>query len=464
MHLSGALSLALACVSAGGLVADAAPLPDPTAGSVIAIASPEPGWPQWRGPRRDGVCDERGLRSTWPEAGPTQLWTTTNLGQGYSAPIIARNRVFITGDTGDHLRIMALDLEGQVLWQATNGRAWLTPYPGARACVAYRNGRLFHLNAHGRVTALDPDTGHESWSVELFERFGGKTLTWGLSECLLVDNDHVIVTPGGTRALMAALDTRSGETRWATEPLRLGPSADPRQHRVAEPTGETDRAAYASPILLRVGDQRWIVSCSLRHLFGVDADTGQLLWTRPLPTRFEVIAAAPVLHGQSVFFTAPDAGGGRSYSLRPSNNSLALEPTWTSPLDTCHGGVVYHDGALFGSWYRARNGWACLDATTGALRYETNDLASGSVLYADGRLYCLSQEGEMALLEPTAHRFEFRGRFRLVNKRVTDAWAHPVIHAGRLYLRYHDRLTCYDVREPAGSTPTAGPLRSSGTP
>jgi hypothetical protein len=68
------------------------------------------------------------------------------------------------------------------------------------------------------------------------------------------------------------------------------------------------------------------------------------------------------------------------------------------------------------------------------------------VTCAAGRLYCLSQEGEMALIRPTPDRFEFTGRFRLVSDHDKDAWAHPVILDGRLYLRYHDRLFCYDIR------------------
>ena len=67
------------------------------------------------------------------------------------------------------------------------------------------------------------------------------------------------------------------------------------------------------------------------------------------------------------------------------------------------------------------------------------------MLYADKRLYVLSEEGEMALLEPTESAFEFRGRFRLVPERKTDVWAHPVILNGRLYLRYHDTLSSYDI-------------------
>jgi len=46
----------------------------------------------------------------------------------------------------------------------------------------------------------------------------------------------------------------------------------------------------------------------------------------------------------------------------------------------------------------------------------------------------------------TPERFEIDGQFRLLPERVGDAWAHPVLLHGRLYLRYHDNLWCYDVR------------------
>jgi hypothetical protein len=87
-----------------------------------------------------------------------------------------------------------------------------------------------------------------------------------------------------------------------------------------------------------------------------------------------------------------------------------------------------------------------VDASTGTVRYESNELAKGSVLYADERLYVLSEEGEMALLRPTSTAFEIAGRFRLIPERKSDVWTHPVIHQGHLYLRYHDVLSCFDIR------------------
>ena len=82
------------------------------------IASPEPGWPQWRGPRRDGISAETGLLPSWPEGGPRLLWKTDRLGAGWSSPIVVEGRLYITGDVDDDLVIFAFDLEGNLQWQA----------------------------------------------------------------------------------------------------------------------------------------------------------------------------------------------------------------------------------------------------------------------------------------------------------------------------------------------------------
>ncbi len=410
------------------------------------IASSEPGWPQFRGPRRDGVCDETGLLNSWPATGPNLLWRTVGLGRGYSAPIMARGRMYLAGETNKELHIFCLDFGGRKIWQSPNGRAWDGPYPGARASCTYSEGRIYHLNGHGRIACYDAATGKEQWATNILDRFGGKVPTWGIGENLLVDGQRVIVTPGGTRALMAALDKKTGATVWSTEPLRLGTPRSAAHERLGGSEGEIDNCGYGSPLLFSLGKRRMIVSCSQRHVFGVDADGGQLLWTRPFPTRYLVIAATPVLAGDAVFVTAPDTEeGGKLFRIEGPEGNISVQMVWTTPLDTCHGGVIKFRDALYGSFYRQGKGWACVDARTGTLRYQLKDMEMGSVLWADQRLYCLSQNGEVALLKPVADRFEMAGRFRLVPGRTQDVWTHPVIFERRLYLRYHDTLFCYDV-------------------
>jgi outer membrane protein assembly factor BamB len=333
--------------------------------------------------------------------------------------------LYVTGDVDGDLVIFAFDLGGKPLWQAKNGRAWTGSYQGARACCAWSAGRLYHMNAHGRVVCLAADTGKELWAVDVLERFQGQNITWAMSECPLVDGARLIVTPGGEKALMAALDKQSGRAVWTTPPLH------------------GDRAANSSPLLFRHAGQRTIANCSSTHGFGVDAETGKLLWTVPLKNQFEVNVASPVYAADRIFFTTPYVYG-TCYAL-PPGPGRPPEKAWDTTLDTCTGSLLPVDGLLYGSGYKKHKSWLCLDWKTGQARYELKGLTTGSAVYAEGRLYCLAEDGRVALLRPTRERFEIDGQFRLLPEKVSDAWAHPVLLHGRLYLRYHDNLWCYEV-------------------
>jgi outer membrane protein assembly factor BamB len=428
----------------------AKPVPESMAEATVALAvvpSPEPGWPQFRGPRRDGKSDETGLLQSWPEGGPRLIWSASGLGSGYSSPIIVRGRMYVSGEEGDELRVFALDTDGKLLWRSRNGKAWKGSYPGARASCTYADGRLYHRNAHGRVACLDAETGKELWAVDVLERFEGRNITWALGECLLVDGKQVFVTAGGRKALVCTLHADTGETLWASEPLLVEPPDG--GSKVAE------SASYSSPLLCQLGDRRILFGASLRHHFAADAASGRILYTVPIRTAYSVIVMTPLLCGDGIFITAPDTEDGGLYRLRSSGTDLRAIKAWSTALDTCHGGTILDGGRIYGTWYREKQGWACLDAATGKILYESLQLGMGSILHADRRLYCLSQEGEMALLEPARDGFRFHGRFRLPGTgRRKDAWAHPVILDGRLYLRYHDAMYAYDIR--ADSTGAAG--------
>lgn len=400
-----------------------------TAAGDRLIASPEAGWPQWRGPRRDGISDEKGLLQSWPGGGPELFWKAEGLGTGWSSPIIVGQRLYITGDVGADLVIFAFDLDGNRKWEATNGRTWKGPYPGARACCVFSDGRLYNMNAHGRVVCLDAASGREIWAVNILERFAGENITWALSECLLVDGPRLIVTPGGKKALMAALDKSSGRTVWSTAPV-----------------GD-EQTSHCSPILFRHAGRRVISTCSAEHGFGVDADTGRLLWTVPLKNQFGTNISTPVYGDGLVYFVTPYAEHGRAYRLDANSDGIAARHVWACELDTVTGSGVLVDGVFFSAGYRKHKWWFGLDWQTGRTKYELKDLTTGAAIYADGRLYCLDEMGNVALLKPDG--LEITGRFRLPVERIRrDAWAHPVLLNGRLYLRYHDTLWCYAVSQP----------------
>jgi outer membrane protein assembly factor BamB len=154
--------------------------------------------------------------------------------------------------------------------------------------------------------------------------------------------------------------------------------------------------------------------------------------------------ATPVYGAARVFYTTPYVYG-TCYALLPAEAGPRPEKAWSTTLDTCTGTALSVEGLFYGSGYKKHKSWLCLDWKSGETRYESKGLTSGAAVYWQGRLYCLSEDGRVALLRPTPERFEIDGQFRLLPERVSDAWAHPVLLHGRLYLRYHDNLWCYEL-------------------
>ena len=86
-------------------------------GSFSGLAAHAADWPQWRGPRRDGVSTETGLLRQWPPEGPKLLWSVTGLGAGYSSPAIAKGRIYLTGRVEKQEKLSVFDLSGRLQWE-----------------------------------------------------------------------------------------------------------------------------------------------------------------------------------------------------------------------------------------------------------------------------------------------------------------------------------------------------------
>ena len=396
--------------------------------SLVGAAAPD--WPQWRGPHRDGISGETGLLQAWPEGGPKLLWKVSGIGRGYSSPIIVSNGVYINGDQDKELSISAFTLEGQPRWKTANGEPWKKSFPGARSSCSFDGGKLYHLNAHGNLVCLDAATGEKAWDVNVLERYEANNINWGISESVLVHGDRVFATPAGAKGLMVALDKRTGAPLWATPAL------------------EGEQASYCSPILIQAGKRKLLVNGGSKYVFAVDAETGSLVWQLPQVDPKNTVNTTPVLSGRLLLFTNSSRDYGAVFGIRLGDSPVSR--AWTRELKFSHGGTVCVDGRLYGSSGRGDMlGWVSVDAESGKLTQvkQAGDLGDGSMIFADGRFYCLTVRGVMTLLEPAAAGFQTAGTFRLATEgKGQDAWAHPVLCQGRLFLRYHDALYCYDVR------------------
>jgi len=214
-------------------------------------------------------------------------------------------------------------------------------------------------------------------------------------------------------------------------------------------------AAYSSAIAIDFGGQRQYVQFLAKAVAGVSASDGKLLWRYDKPANgMRLNISTPIYHDGHVFAaSAYGAGGGLARLNKNANGEITAEEVWFSKsMENHHGGVILHDGALFGANGGNGGGYmACLDFKTGEVLWNERDsdkrrVTKGSVAFADGRIYYRTEEGPIVLIEPSRKEYLERGRFNQPARTDKPAWAHPVVANGKLYIRDQDTLFCYDVK------------------
>lgn len=386
-----------------------------------------PSWPEFHGPDRTNISPETGLLKRWPPGGPPLLWKFSECGQGYSGVAIAEGKIFTAGDFGDHEYVLALDLDGKLLWKSPNGQAWHGASPGSRTTPTYNEGRLYHMNPHGRLAALEAASGKEIWAVDLKERFDAQYGVWALAENVVVEGNKVLCLPGGPKGRAVALDKRTGQTLWVNTEI-------------------PDTAAYCSPtVVTHAGRRQWI-TLTQKLVLGVDVETGKLLWSAPFVPKSPQNALTPVYHDGYVFVACGHSTGGTLFRIDQEAGTAKV--VWhRQDLDNCHGGALLIDGKLFGCGCRmgGRN-FYCVDFLTGRSIKLDKSLGKVGITAADGMIYALNHRGTMSLVAVTPDGFEVVSQFELKKKPDNTYLAHPVVCGGRLYLRCQADLFAFDIR------------------
>jgi outer membrane protein assembly factor BamB len=439
-------------------------------------------WPQWQGPDRNAISNERGLLKEWTKDGPPLAWKITGLGGGYSTPSIAAGRVFGMSNRGDDEVIWALsEKDGKELWVTRIGPAFKQQAPQGKegpACTPTVDGEMLYVEGlGGDVACLQVKDGKVIWQRSLTGGFGGRVPMWSYRESPLVDGDKVICTPGGQDATLAALDKLTGKTIWKSQvpggpggpaggPRGPGggpggpggPGGGPRGPGGGPGGFGGSGAGYASAIAIDFDGQREYVQLTGKALVGVAASDGKFLWRYDRPANgMGINCSTPVFHDGMVFASsAYGAGGGLVKLSKDANGGVKAEEVYsTRKLQNHHGGMIFLDGCLYGANGGNEGGFlVCLDFKTGNVLWDERDDAEhrapkGSVALADGRLYYRTEKGIMLLVEPNPKQYIERGRFQQPDRSQQPAWARPVIANGKLYLRDQDLLLCYDVQAAA---------------
>ena len=356
----------------------------------LAIGLQAQDWPQFRGPTGQGTSELRGLPLVWSES-KNIAWKVPVPGSGWSSPVIAGGRVWLTTfvDRGASMRALAFDVEdGKELVNVEvfkfrggdpinpkNSRATPTPVlDGDRVFV--------HFGAEG-TAALAPD-GKLLWKAHFpyssQHGSGGSPIVFG--DLLIVSGD------GPDAAFLVGLDKATGNTKWKTWKR--------------QPWDQ----AYSTPLAIRVGESDQIVSVAAHYTGAYDPQTGKEIWRVRYPNGFSNVPRA-VYGAGLVFITTgfqqpsllavrPDGKGDvtRSHVAWKFSRGVPLTP---SPLLVGNELYLVNDSGIA----------ICLDARTGTAIWaqRLSGPHSASPVFADGRIYFLSEDGLTTVVAPGS---EFR--------------------------------------------------------
>jgi len=386
------------------------------------LAQPDANWPQWRGPNRDGISKETGLLKQWPAQGPALVWKASGAGSGYSSFSIANGRLYTMGVRGDREYVIAFDItNGKEVWSTPHGSAFRNDRgDGPRGTPTIDGDRLYALGGSGDLSCMDAKTGKIVWTKNVLREFGGSNIQWGISESPLVIGNKVLVNAGGRNASIVALNKDNGAVIWKSQ---------------------SDEAGYSSAIPLQVNGGTQVVFFTAQRALGLDVNDGTLLWEYGRAANGTANVATPIARGNRVFISSGYGTGGGLVEIKADNK--AQELYFTRDMRNHHSSSVLVGDYLYGF---SESILTAMKFDTGEIAWRDRSVGKGSLVYADGNLYCYSENGVVGLVEATPTGYHEKGRFRIQQGEL-PTWTHPVVAGGRLYLRDQDTIYAFDVKQ-----------------
>ena len=410
------------------------------------VASSEPGsWLQFRSADRTNIADVREkLLTTWPTDGPEILWRVS-LGEGHAAPAVHKGRVFLVdyddrpGKKEDAIRCLSLT-DGYEIWRYTYSVVVKPQHGMSRTVPAVNDNYVVAIGPKGHVHCLEMETGRPVWKLDMVKECGTQIPSWYTGQCPLIDNDVVILAPGGD-PLMMAVELATGAVRWKT------------------PNPGGWGMTHSSVAAMDFQGSRQYIYCTTKGVVGVDARDGKILWTHPWTIGYAVVPMPIVVTPDRVFLS----GGYRAESVMlklvgGDGGSIVPQELFRCPPETFGSDqqtpILYKDH-LYGVVPKGRGQLACMDLE-GDVKWTSGfekQFHLGPYILADGQLLVLGSYGQT---EGVLYRVEVRpdaGYRELAHAKLLkghDCWGPMVLVDGKLLLRDSNEMLCVKVgrREP----------------
>jgi outer membrane protein assembly factor BamB len=395
--------------------------------SVSAVVSNQAfdDWPQWRGPKRDGISSEHGLLKDWPAGGPPVLWRAAGAGTGYSSFSAANGRLYTLGARGGSEYLMAYQAAtGKKLWEIVHGRRFGNDMgDGPRSTPTVDGDRLYTFGASGDLSVVEAATGKVFWKMNLLDKFGGSNIRWGLSESPLVLSDRILVSPGGRGAAIVALNKTDGSVIWKSQ---------------------GDEPGYSSAVMHEANGVREAIYFTGERALGVDIETGRLLWSYSQASNQTANIATPIVRGNHVFLSSAYGTGAALLELTPAANKVtARQVYFTRDMRNHHATSVLVGDYLYGF---SDSILTAMKFDSGQVAWRDRSVGKGSVVFADSRLYLYSEQAVVGLAEASPDGYREHGRFQITAGNA-PTWSHPIVSNGTLFIRDQDNIYAFDVRQ-----------------
>lgn len=401
-------------------------------------------WPQWRGPRRDGVWRETGVIQKFEKPQLDLKWRA-EISSGYSGPTVADGRVYVMDRVTEPKqmeRVLCLDWQtGRQVWSHSYDCAYgKVGYPaGPRASVLIHDGRAYSLGTMGHLHCLDAVKGTVLWTRDLFSEYQIRMPVWGLSASPLIEGDRLICEVGGKDACLVAFDRVTGKEAWRAL---------------------SDRANYSAPIVIDQAGQRVLICWTGDAVAGLDPKTGKVHWRYPYPPKRMVMAiSTPVVHNHHLVLTAFFDG---TLVLRLGSEALTAEKLWrrvgpnerrTDALHSVITTPIVTDDSIYGidSYGELR----CLDLKTGDRVWEDLSVmpkarwASAHLVRQEDKVWLFNERGELIISRMSREGYEEISRAKLIaptlkqlKQRGGVCWSHPAFAYRHVFARNDHELVC----------------------
>ena len=350
-------------------------------------------WPEFRGPSGQGHASDTNLPVDWSES-RNVVWKTPVPGRGWSSPVVADGRVWLTTstDSGDRRRgvsLRALAFETATGREVVNTEVFRVDRPEAlngknshASPTPIVDGDRVYVHFGAQGTAALTTAGDVVWRTRLDYQSqhgnGGSPIRYG--DLLIVNCDG---NGGEGDAYVVALDVKTGKTRWKA--TRRSPADQ----------------AYTTPLVIRVGERDEIVSVGAYRAAAYDPANGKEIWRVSYEDGFSNVPR-PVF-GQDLVFIATGFQQPSLIAVRPdgSGDVTRSHVAWTLR----RGAPLTPSPILVGDQLFVVNDTGiatCVDAKTGTIQWQQRlgGNYSASPVYADGRIYFPSEEGVTTVIEP----------------------------------------------------------------